>query len=99
RTVGKLLELRGGPLDGSRDNAPYYGPPNEPESPVPVPQAPSEEEACAESAGSGTGSWGGSWLAPRSSSQWANESAESLAERLSIMAPARPSQFAQGDAG
>jgi hypothetical protein len=95
RAVSKLLELRKEPLDDSRDDQPYYGPPNEPEAPDPGPQPSGEAKTCAEPEAAASG---GSWLAPESSSYWANESAESLNERLSVLAPKKSSQVAQGDA-
>ena len=99
RAVAKLQALRQEPLDRSRDGAPYYGPPNEPEAPGPEPQPPGEATACAEASASKAAKSGGSRLAPESSSYWANESAESIAERLSILSPKGSSQVAQVDAG
>jgi hypothetical protein len=96
RAVAKLLELRKEPLDTSRDGVPYYGPPNEPEAPDPGPQPSGETKACVEPEAAPAGC---SRLAPESTSYWANESAESLDERLSISVPVKSAQVAQGDAG
>ena len=99
RAVDKLLKLQAGRPDADDSGAACYGAPNEPGRPDPEPQAPEESEACAEEKVAEPGSSGGSWGAPGTTSYWTNESAESLDERLSIYAPVKSSQVAQGDAG
>ena len=99
RAVAKLQQLRKEPLDRSRDGAPYYGPPNEPEAPEPEPQPSGESTTCAEPKAPVAAPSKDLWLAPRSTAYWANETAESLNERLSILAPKESSQVAQDDAG
>jgi hypothetical protein len=99
RAVNKLKQLQEGRPDSDRAAAAWCAAPNEPEAPDPDPQSPDEPGTCGEPKAPEPGPSRGSWRAPESSSYWANESAESLNERLSILAPKKSAQVAQGDAG